>query len=50
MFSMEWPPCSGEVQEFPEIDRGGWFRIEEAKQKIQPGQVGFIQELQQLLQ
>jgi predicted NUDIX family NTP pyrophosphohydrolase len=50
MFSMEWPPRSGEVQEFPEIDRGGWFGIEEAKQRIQPGQVGFIQELEQLLQ
>ncbi len=48
-FSMEWPPRSGKVQEFPEIDRGEWFSIEEATQKIQPGQVGFLLELQQML-
>ncbi len=48
-FSMEWPPRSGKVQEFPEIDRGEWFDIEKAKQKIQPGQVGFLVELPQLL-
>lgn len=48
-FSMEWSPRSGNVQEFPEIDRGEWFDLEEATQKIQPGQVGFLLELQQLL-
>ncbi len=48
-FSMEWPPRSGKVQEFPEIDRGEWLGIEEATQKIQPGQVGFLLELQQML-
>jgi predicted NUDIX family NTP pyrophosphohydrolase len=46
MFSMEWPPRSGKRQEFPEVDRAGWFTLEVAKQKILPGQVGFLEELE----
>ncbi len=45
LFEMEWPPRSGRKQQFPEIDRAEWFPIEVALQKINPGQVGFIQEL-----
>jgi predicted NUDIX family NTP pyrophosphohydrolase len=48
-FSLEWPPHSGRLQEFPEVDRAGWFRPETAKEKILPGQKGFIEELQTLL-
>jgi len=48
-FSMEWPPRSGRQQEFPEIDRGEWFTIEAARQKMLPGQRGFLDQLQQLL-
>ena len=44
-FEMEWPPRSGKVQSFPEIDRATWYSVEEAQQKINPGQVGLIQEL-----
>ncbi|MGB7873395.1 MAG: NUDIX domain-containing protein [Anaerolineales bacterium] len=44
-FEMEWPPKSGNVQSFPEIDRAAWFSVEEAQQKINPGQVGLILEL-----
>ncbi len=44
-FQMEWPPRSGRIQEFPEIDRGGWFSLEEAMGKINPGQVGLLEEL-----
>ena len=44
-FSIEWPPRSGKRQEFPEIDRAGWFTIEAAKEKILKGQVGFLEEL-----
>ncbi len=29
-FSMEWPPKSGQQMEFPEVDRAGWFGVEEA--------------------
>lgn len=48
-FSLEWPPGSGRQQEFPEVDRTGWFSLEEAKEKITQGQVGFLDELQQIL-
>lgn len=44
-FSLEWPRGSGRVQEFPEVDRAGWFRIEEAKRKILPSQAGLLEEL-----
>ena len=45
-FTMEWPPRSGRQQAFPEVDRGGWFTIAEARKKLVPGQVGFLSELQ----
>jgi len=45
VFEMEWPPRSGRVQEFPEVDRGGWFSIEEAQEKILKGQVGLLEML-----
>ncbi|WP_454803355.1 NUDIX domain-containing protein [Mucilaginibacter phyllosphaerae] len=48
MFEMEWPPKSGKRASFPEIDRAGWFNIDEAKLKIIPGQVGLIAELEEL--
>jgi predicted NUDIX family NTP pyrophosphohydrolase len=44
-FSLEWPPRSGRRQEFPEVDRAGWFSLEEARRKILPGQVAFLDEL-----
>ena len=45
MFTMEWPPHSGRKQEFPEIDRAGFFSIEEARGKINPAQVPFLEKL-----
>lgn len=48
-FAMEWPPGSGSQREFPEVDLGGWFEIEEAKKKINQGQTGLLAELQRLL-
>ncbi|MFI5139929.1 MAG: NUDIX hydrolase, partial [Sphingobacteriales bacterium] len=50
LFEMEWPPKSGKKQSFPEIDRGGWFDIEDAKAKINAGQLGLIEELTGLTQ
>ena len=44
-FSMEWPPRSGKQQEFPEVDRAGWFAVETAKTKILKGQTAFIDRL-----
>ena len=37
-FPLEWPPRSGRQVEFPEIDRGDWFAIEAAREKLLPGQ------------
>ena len=37
-FPLEWPPRSGRQAEFPEIDRGAWFPIEAAREKLLPGQ------------
>ncbi|MFO1313847.1 MAG: NUDIX domain-containing protein [Burkholderiales bacterium] len=37
-FAMEWPPRSGRVQSFPEVDRYCWFSLEEARAKINEGQ------------
>jgi predicted NUDIX family NTP pyrophosphohydrolase len=48
-FTMEWPPHSGEQQEFPEVDRAGWFTIEEAGKKINQAQAAFLEELQRLV-
>jgi predicted NUDIX family NTP pyrophosphohydrolase len=44
-FSMMWPPRSGKMQEFPEVDRAGWFGLAEARSKINPAQVALIDEL-----
>jgi len=37
-FQLEWPPRSGRQAEFPEIDRGAWFSMEAAREKLLPGQ------------
>jgi len=38
LFEMEWPPQSGRTQQFPEVDRGGWFDPARAREKIVSGQ------------
>jgi len=48
-FSLEWPPRSGQVQEFPEIDRAAWFPVEEARTKLVKGQVPFLDRLLEAL-
>lgn len=45
-FSMEWPPRSGRMAEFPEVDRAEWFSPEEARRRILPAQVPLIDELE----
>jgi len=42
LFSMEWPPKSGEQREFPEADRAAWFGIDAARVKIHPGQAPLL--------
>ena len=48
VFSMEWPPKSGKMAEFPEIDRAEWFSLDEARRRINPGQLPLIDELQEI--
>jgi predicted NUDIX family NTP pyrophosphohydrolase len=44
-FSLEWPPRSGNVQEFPEIDKAGWFSLQAAAPKLIPDLVPFLERL-----
>lgn len=44
-FRQEWPYKSGNWITIPEVDKAGWFNMEEAKEKINPAQVKFIEEL-----
>lgn len=44
-FTIEWPPGSGKWKSYPEVDKAGWFGWEEAKEKINPAQAAFIDEL-----
>ena len=46
---LEWPPRSGRMQEFPEIDRAAWFGMDEARRRILPGQAGFLDQLAALV-
>ena len=44
-FTMEWPPRSGQVQEFPEMDRAEWMTAERAAEKLVKGQVPILDAL-----
>ena len=44
-FELEWPPRSGRVQEFPEIDRAAWLGVDEARVRLVKGQVPFLDRL-----
>jgi predicted NUDIX family NTP pyrophosphohydrolase len=44
-FSLEWPPGSGRLQEFPEIDRAAWFPVEDARLRLVTGQVPLLDRL-----
>ena len=48
-FDIEWPPRSGRLQSFPEIDRAAWFALPEATRKILRGQVPLLEELAKML-
>ena len=41
-FELQWPPRSGRMQSFPEIDRAGWFDLETARGKLVQGQVALL--------
>ena len=44
-FELEWPPRSGRIQSYPEVDRAAWFAIEEARTKILPSQLPLLDAL-----
>ena len=48
-FKQEWPYKSGKWITVPEVDKAGWFDVEQAKEKINPAQVAFIEELLKVL-
>jgi predicted NUDIX family NTP pyrophosphohydrolase len=45
-YDMEWPPRSGRIQSFPEIDRVEWFDLGEARRKLKAAQVPFLDRLE----
>jgi len=44
-FSLEWPPRSGRMEQFPEVDRAGFFGLAAAREKINPMQAAFLEEV-----
>ena len=48
-FEIEWPPRSGKMQSFPEVDRAQFFTVAEARRKINPAQAAFLDALEALL-
>ena len=48
-FLLEWPPKSGRQQEWPEVDKWGWFTLAEAREKMNASQAGFLEQLEELI-
>ena len=48
-FEMDWPPRSGKMMSFPEVDRTAWFDADIARVKISPGQIRLIEELEAIV-
>ncbi len=48
-FEVEWPPRSGRMKAFPEVDRVDWFDLDAARVKLLPGQAPFIDALERCL-
>lgn len=44
-FEIEWPPRSGRMRAFPEVDRAAWFDLAEARRRINPAQAAFLDAL-----
>lgn len=44
-FELEWPPRSGRIQSFPEVDRAEWFTLSEARRRIIPAQIPLLERL-----
>lgn len=48
-FEMQWPPKSGLMRSFPEVDRAAWFDLEQASTKILKGQQPLLHAFKALL-
>lgn len=48
-FETSWPPGSGRMQTFPEIDRVAWFSLPEARRRANPSQALFVDRLGEVL-
>ncbi|HKG38831.1 MAG TPA: NUDIX domain-containing protein [Conexibacter sp.] len=48
-FELEWPPRSGRMQTYPEVDRAGWFPLAAARKKLLPAQAPFVDRLAELV-
>ncbi|HEX4413411.1 MAG TPA: NUDIX domain-containing protein [Lacipirellulaceae bacterium] len=48
-FSIEWPPRSGKLREFPEVDRAAWFDFDTALEKMVEAQRDLLKQLEKLL-
>ena len=48
-FAMEWPPRSGKMQEFPEVDKAAWFDLASARRMILAAQSTFLDRLEEQL-
>jgi predicted NUDIX family NTP pyrophosphohydrolase len=48
MFEVEWPPKSGRLQPFPEVDRAAWFSLAEARAKILPSQRDILDDFEKM--
>jgi predicted NUDIX family NTP pyrophosphohydrolase len=48
-FTLEWPPRSGRVQAFPEVDRAAWFGLDAARERLNPAQAAFVDRLAERL-
>jgi len=44
-FEMEWPPRSGKMESFPEVDKACFFSLEEARRKLKEAQIPFLDRL-----
>lgn len=48
-FELEWPPRSGRMQAFPEVDRAAWFSVADARERVNPAQAAFLDRLAERL-
>jgi predicted NUDIX family NTP pyrophosphohydrolase len=46
---MEWPPRSGKLRKFPELDRAAWFDVDTARGRIVKAQAAFLDRLVELV-